>query len=101
MYRIDKYIKDSIGKNLIDIQVDLQHEIAKAERGTSNVKGAVKKREMGALDYAENLKGLVWFLNTGIKPAGVNDIDFQLFKPLIEDLVDRNQLKEEILKRFR
>lgn len=50
--------------------------------------------------YLSNLKGLGFFLGQGIKPYGVDEDTFQSFKPLIESLVSKGQMKEEILTVF-
>lgn len=50
--------------------------------------------------YISTLKGLIFFIANGIKPGGVNDANFQLFKPIIENLIEQGEIKEEILKLF-
>lgn len=99
-YDIHNFIEIIKDKNYPEIIIEIQNEIYQAERGTSGVKGAVKKRESGALEYAEDLKGLAFFLGNGIKPYGVSESVFYSFKPICEKLVEKKQFKPEILKLF-
>lgn len=43
--------------------------VAEAVRRLAALKGAVKARAEGSTDYAETLKGLVWFLEQGGSPS--------------------------------
>ena len=99
-YDIRKFIERVKDKNCPEIMVEAQRETYRAEQGTSGVKGAVKKREAGALEYADNLKGLIFFMGNRIKPFGISDQVFQSFKPICENLVEKKQFKPELLKLF-
>lgn len=100
LYDIREFIEKVKDKNYLEIMMDAQREAYGAEQGTSGVKGAVKKREDGALKYADDLKGLIFFLGNGIKPFGVSDSVFHSFKPICENLVNKKQFKPEILEVF-
>ena len=99
-YDINKFIERIKDKDYLDILNDAQREVYMAESGTSGVKGAVKKREAGALEYAADLKGLIFFLGSGIKPHGVSDRVFFSFEPICKNLVDKKRLKPEVLELF-
>jgi len=99
-YDINKFIERVKDKDHLAIIAEAQQSVYAAESGTSAVKGAVKKREAGALEYAADMKGLIFFLGNGIKPFGVSDHVFQSFKPIVQSLVDRKQLKKEALEVF-
>lgn len=101
MYNIGDFIEKVKVKNLPEIIFEAQDEVYQAEIGTSGVKGAVAKRNAGALEYANDLKGLIFFLNSGIKPFGVSESVFFSFKPICENLVRKKQLKPEILELFK
>ena len=100
-YDINRFIESVKDKDYYVILDEAQKAVYAAERGTSGVKGAVRKREAGALGYAADLKGLIFFLGNGVKPAGVNDYVFQSFKPIVQSLVDRKQFKPEALDVFK
>lgn len=100
-YDVGQFINRVKEMGYLEILEVLQHEVYKAELGTSKVKGAVKKRKLGALEYAANLKALIFFLNSGIRPSGVSDHVFYSFKPIIQNLVDKKQFKHEALNIFK
>lgn len=52
-------------------------------------------------NYVDVIKGLGWFLQTESKPAGVSDQDFELYRPIIEDLVKKGQINPEVLELFK
>jgi hypothetical protein len=53
------------------------------------------------VEYAGLLKGFLFFMQHGIKPAGVSDEHFQLFRPVVENLVQKKQMLPEALKLFK
>jgi hypothetical protein len=100
-YDINKFIERIKDMDYVQILTEAQQEVYRAESGTSGVKGAVKKRESGALGYAADIKGLIFFLSSGIKPFGVSDYIFYSFKPIIQNLVNKKQFKPEALEVFK
>ena len=63
-------------------------------------KGIEKQYKHRAIEYRELLGGFLFFLRYGIKPSGVSELDFQSFRPAIEKLVEKGQLKSTILSLF-
>jgi len=57
-------------------------------------------RPAGSSDYAEFLRALVVFLQSGDMPNNISDDDFQLLLPLAQHLVDRGDLNPDILELF-
>ena len=100
-YDINNFIERIKDMDYTQILVEAQQEVYRAESGTSGVKGAIKKREAGALRYAAEVKGLIFFLNSGTKPMGVNNHIFYSFKQIVQNLVNKKQLKPEALEVFR
>lgn len=64
------------------------------------IKGIDKQYRYKAIKYEELLRDFVFFLGHGIKPAGISDLDFRSFRPAIEKLVEKGQLKSTILGLF-
>ena len=100
MYDICEFIERIKDKNYPEIILEAQDEVYRAENGSFGVKGAVAKRNSGSIEYASDLKGLIFFLGNGIKPFGVSDSVFYSFKPICENLVNKKQFKPEILNLF-
>ena len=82
---------------------EAEREAMAVERGLSpgkGVKGIDKQYEYSARKYVELLGGFLFLLRYGIKPDGVSDYDFPSFRPAIEKLVKKGQLKSTILSLF-
>jgi len=84
----------------LQIVAAAREEIARAEALSFRRKGAVRAREEGSTQYAEILKGLVWFLEQGTKPFGVPPADFRRFRPICEALIEKQQMDAAALKLF-
>jgi hypothetical protein len=63
-------------------------------------KGIDKQYKGEAASYRNLQGGFLFFLRYGIKPGGVSDLDFLSFRPVIEKLVKKGQLKDTILSLF-
>ena len=82
---IRKFVEEVKGKDYEEIIVSAQREATVADKRRS-------------YQYAEALKGLLYFLRGGGKPGGVDDYVFLSFRPIVEALVRKGQLKEEALQ---
>ena len=78
--------------------------IREAEREGMSVdralKGIDRQYKDKAIKYRDLLGGFLFLLRYGGKPAGVSDLDFPLFRPAIEKLVEKGQLESTILNLF-
>jgi len=99
-YDISTFIVQVQDKDKGEIIYMARREVAEVRKRSFSVKGAVKARKQGSIEYAELLKGLIFFLSSEMKPLGVSDWDFRLFRPLCEKLVKKGQLKSETLELF-
>jgi len=99
-YRIDKFIEAVKDKTFIEIVLLGEREVNYAERRMApHVKGCVTARQEGG-QYVAILKGFLFFMKNGIKPSGVYDEDFHLFRPICENLVKKKQFKPSIMEFF-
>ena len=57
-------------------------------------------RPVGSSDYAEFLRALVVFLQSGDMPNNISSDDFQLLLPLAQHLVDHDGLNPDVLELF-
>lgn len=91
-----QYLKSISDKNWIDIIIDGGRKIDWAlslKTKTSDERYYVQK-------YSDFIRELLFFLQNGIKPAFMNENDFQLTKELIENLVNKGQLKPGMLEHY-
>ncbi len=70
------------------------------ERRSYGRKGAVREREFGSSEYAEQIKAFLFFMRSGSRPYGASDEDFQNYRPVVEALVQKGQIKPETLSAF-
>ena len=94
------WMQSQVGRDVGEIILEAQSAIAAAEWGTSGVKGAVAKREAGAVDFALSLKRLVFFLEFKTKPSGVTNSEWMVMRDIIQELVDQGRLNPDTLDFF-
>ena len=63
-------------------------------------KGIDKQHRLLALDYLRRVKGFIFFLRHSMKPEGISEQEFQRFKPVVENLVEKARLESNILDLF-
>jgi len=83
--------------------LEAERETMAVERALSpgrGVKGIDKQYRDQAVKHRELLGGFLFFLRYGRKPAGISDWDFQSFRPAIDKLAEKGQLKSTILSLF-
>ena len=49
----------------------------------------VRTRDQGDTEYAEVLRGFLFFLQWGKKPSALNEKQFQVFKPVLVNLIEK------------
>lgn len=99
-YNIKEFVNEVKDKNRVEIIQLAQKEAYGAEKSSAGVMGAKKARNQGSFDYSRILKGLIFFLNNEKKPDRIYDREFQRFRPIAENLVQKNQLGFSILELF-
>jgi len=95
---VESVIKIELSLN--EIIKDAREDIARAESSSYGVKGAPDNRAAGSGDYVRFLGSLVNFLQSGTRPAGISDDDFQLLHGLTKYLVQIGNFKPTILELF-
>lgn len=95
-YNLDKFIEQLEGLKLFEIQIKIEKEISLVENSKTSSHPQYKQDvESLKKSYLSNLLGLSSLLEQG--PIGVNDVILEKFKTLLEDLVERKELKKGIL----
>lgn len=96
-FNMESYLDSLMDKNIIEIIADMDREVSRVESISYSVRWAPRVREEGGPEYANTLKGYLFFLRTWTKPAWV---DISPLKNICEKLVERSNLKPEILEYF-
>jgi len=99
-YDFDEFLKQIEDLSLHEMILAANARCAALERGSYGIRGAVKRRELGSTKLADKIKGLLFWLQNGMKPAGLSDSDFRLLRPICVKLIEKKQLKEEALELF-
>jgi len=84
----------------VRIMADTEREMGLAEYASFTSKTSRDFKRRGSVHYAETLMGLMFLLRYGRKPNGVSPVDFLSFRPIIDGLVSRGELKSEALQLF-
>ena len=64
-------------------------------------RGINKQYRWIAVEYVRLLKGFIFFLRSGMKPNELSMEEFYCFRPVVEKLVKKGQLKSGVLDLFR
>lgn len=89
-------------KDYFELISAASNEAAAAERCSSSSygKGVAKNREMGSGHYCKRVNEFTFFMRYAIKPRSVDPRDFELYRPICENLVRKGQLSISILNNF-
>jgi hypothetical protein len=77
-----------------------EQEANRVENHSFRVKGAVRQRELGSMDYVNRIGAFLFWMRYGKRPAGASEDDFQLYRIIAERLVAKGQFKATILDDF-
>jgi len=100
-YNFEKFLEVMRDKNLPEIQLLASTEAREAERlSSSSSKGIEKATKMRIGYYSKRVGEFAFFMKSGIKPGGIDERDFELYRPICEKLVENGQFKPDILNRF-
>lgn len=80
----------------------LQEKIRFAEQNAySGKNGCVTHRQMGATEYAERLKALVFFISNNAIPGSASDQDIIVYKIVTNRMIKNGVLKPEAIEVLR
>jgi len=83
-----------------DMIIRTIREVENVNRISYCSSGALKARSMGSERYLEQLKQFSFWLQNQIKPNGVSNGDFQLYRDVAEKLIEKGELNESVLEMF-
>jgi hypothetical protein len=97
-FNLDKTLMRFLNLDFIDLIANIQKEIVNSENIKISSKNQYKRDiEYLQVRYISDLKGLIFLIEQGIKPAGVDNNTIQKFRPIIEELIKKGQLKITLL----
>jgi len=100
IYDFDEFLKRMVNLDYLDILLQADAECGCVEQSSYRVRGAPRRRKMGSGEYAKRIKDFLFFMRYGIRPGGASDSEFQSYRPVVETLVQKGQMKPEALQVF-
>jgi hypothetical protein len=71
-FRFSDFLEHAKDMGMVEIIIAGSNEVDEIERISFRVKGSVKTRNRGSLDYARRLKNFLFFLRHGMKPGSAS-----------------------------
>lgn len=99
-YNFGDFIEEVKDLDLPEIRRIADQKCQQLENLSWGIKGAVERRAQGSAALVEKVKGLLFWLNTGIKPAGLTDDEFILLEKVCIKLIEKGQMSPEALGAF-
>jgi hypothetical protein len=100
-YDFGAFLRSVQDLDYLEILQAAEQQVYGIEPGLSRVRGAPERRRLGGGKYVAKLKKLLFFMRSGVRPGGIDEVDFQAYRPVCVSLVRRGQFKPEILDLFR
>lgn len=100
-FKIENLVSKYQDKEFIDIISELTNEVNHLDKLWVNRKKHKEISEYQLEEYRKYAGDFLFFLNTGGTPARIGIDGLKKFLPIITNLVDKNQLKKDVLERFR
>ena len=98
-FDLDKFLITIKDLDYLEIIESLNKEIGLAESIKTPSKSEYKRDiEYTQVKYISNLKGFAFLIGQGIKPAGVDNETLNKFRPILLSLIEKQQMKDGILK---
>jgi len=101
LYNIDEIVTKYLGKDYLTIHLELSMEVVHLENNHRKILKHPRVSEYKLVKYMKYAKDFLFYLNTGGIPAGIGIAGLNHFLPIINDLVEKGQLKQEALSIFR
>ncbi len=99
-YDFNDFLERMSKENHWDILKKAEQEGSNVERSSFGVKGCVDRRKRGSVEYSRKIGEFLFFMRNGIRPSSISDMDFLKYKKVLENLVDKDQMKPEVLLIF-
>lgn len=99
-YDFNKFIEQIKDMNWADMIFYCNERCLSLEQSSYKIKGAIQRRELGSSQLAEDIKGVLFWLQYGTRPSGLDENKFNILRPVCLKLIEKNQLKPEAIKIF-
>jgi hypothetical protein len=97
-FNIDDFIAEAKTKTWLELIAHCEKQLNWLDNITFSKKSPFKEKEYQVRRYRDFIGEYLFFLRSGIKPAGMREDDFQRTKEITLELVNKKNLKEDVLK---
>ncbi|MNR44041.1 hypothetical protein D3C85_1627340 [compost metagenome] len=97
-YDLNSFVEEYQDKDYITILKDLNKEINHLDVLYSKLKRS--EYDYGLTEYRKHVGDFLFFLNTGVVPNGIGIVGLKIFLPIVQNLVQKNQLIPKVLNLF-
>jgi len=94
------FISAMEGRRLKDVIEAIRKEVSEVHDLSFRSASGTRAQRSGSIEYLQDLKALEFFLRSNVKPSGLREDVFQLFKPLCKSLVEMDELVPQFLRHF-
>lgn len=99
-YTIESLLENCKEKNYLQLLDYLSQNLQYSDKALSNIKRMGNVSADQIRKYKSYSEALLFFLNTGKKPASFDLYDFKIFKPIVSRLVDEGSQSASALEIF-
>jgi hypothetical protein len=100
LYDFGEFLRSLKDMGYQEIIQEAERQVRDIEAGLSGVRGVPRQRRLVAGRYAHRLKEFLFFMRSGTRPGGADDVTFQMYRPICERLVERGECKPSVLELF-
>ncbi len=100
MSSFDEYLSRVKDAGFAKMALQTKREAKAAEETLQRQSRGKQQPEYGVAAFVSALKGMAFWLHSGMKPAGMDDEEFAKLKPICERFVSEGVFKSEALAVF-
>ena len=99
-YSLSGFLARQRGVPFVDLLIEINAEIKSVESKSHSVKGAIRQRNSGSLQYTAKLRSLLNLLYMHTKPGGLTQFQLLEVRPLVHEFVATGDLPSTVLAVF-
>jgi hypothetical protein len=75
--------------------------LTRAENASRGRKSGLRARQQGSRAFIDEIGEFIFFLKNGVKPSSVSSFNWSLYKTIVQNLVQKGEMKQSALNVFR
>lgn len=99
-FSLEHFLDEVKDLRLVQMIERAEQEVRWVESISYGVSGAVETRKEGGPEYAASIKSFLFWLRYGRRPFGASGGEYELYRPIAVELVNKKDLKPTVLDQF-